>query len=100
MNRPGEIYLETSASALFSYGIARAYRYGLVGEEELDAARRALDGIRAAIVEDDQGRPVVTGISGPTDVGTYESYAEVPLQEDISYGVGATILALVEMSGL
>lgn len=100
MNRQGEIYLETSATALFSYAIARAYRYGVVGEEELDAAFRAVDGVREAIIEDENGRPVVTGISGPTDLGTYDFYASVPLQEDISYGVGAAILALVETSGL
>ncbi len=100
MNREGEIYLETSATALFAYAIARAHRYGIVGEEELDAALRAVDGVKEAIVDDENGRPVVTGISGPTDLGTYDFYAAVPLEEDLSYGVGAAILALVETSGL
>ena len=100
MNREGEIYLETSATALFAYAIARAHRYGIVGEEELDAAFRAVDGVKEAIVDDENGRPVVTGISGPTDLGTYDFYAAVPLEEDLSYGVGAAILALVETSGL
>ncbi len=100
MNRQGEIYLETSATALFSYAIARAYRYGIVGDEELGAALRAVAGVKEAIVEDEDGRPVVTGISGPTDLGNYDFYASVPLQEDISYGVGAAILSLVETSGL
>lgn len=100
MNREGEIYLETSATALFAYAIARAYRYGIVAEDELDAALRAVDGVKGAILEDENNRPVVTGISGPTDIGTYDYYASIPLQEDVSYGVGAAILALVETSGL
>ncbi|MGB8224949.1 MAG: glycoside hydrolase family 88 protein [Polyangiales bacterium] len=100
MNRPREIYLETSATALFAYGIARAYRYGILGESELQAARQAVEGVKRQIRTDEQGRPVVTGISKGTDPGTFEQYAAVPLGEDIHYGVGSAILALIETSGL
>jgi len=100
LNRPGDTYLETSAAALFAYGMARAYRYGIVGQRELDAAKRAVDGVLEAVELDEEGRPYVSGISGPTDVSTFEGYASVPLEDDLNYGVGAVILALLETSGV
>ncbi len=100
MNRPGEIYQETSGPALFAYGMARAYRYGFLGEQELAAALRAVEGVRGRIEPDAQGRPVVTDISLGTDPTNFETYASVPLRDDINYGVGAAILALIETSGL
>lgn len=100
MNRPDEIYLETSGSALFAYGMARAYRYGFVDHQELAAAQRAVEGVKQKIEYDEQGRPVVTGISLGTDPGDFENYANVNLADDINYGVGAAILALIETSGL
>ena len=99
-SHPGEFYQETSASALFAYGMARAYRYGLLDDEVLPAIEAAMDGVQAMIELDAQGRPVVTGISGPTTVGTLEMYGQVPLTDDITYGLGAVILALSETSGL
>lgn len=99
MNRPGEIYRETSASALFAYGMARAYRYGIVGEQEREAALLAMEGVEDMIRIDDDG-PVVTGVSLATDPWSFEEYAAVPVADDVNYGVGAVILALLETSGL
>ncbi len=100
LNRPGETYLETSATALFAVGLARARRAGVLDATALDPLHRAMAGVRARIVNDPQGRPVVTGISGPTSVGQFKDYAAVPLKDDVHYGVGAVILALIEVSGL
>lgn len=100
VNRPGESYLETSASALFAFALARGWRYGLVGDEAIPVIAAAIDGVIAQVVLSDDGRPVVTGVSGPTNVGTLDYYASVPLVDDISYGVGAVLLALTEVSGL
>lgn len=100
LNLPGEIYQETSGPALFAYGIARAFRYGILGEQELAAALLALEGVKERIEPDEEGRPVVTGISLGTDPTTFEGYAEVEQRDDVHYGVGAVILALVETSGL
>jgi unsaturated rhamnogalacturonyl hydrolase len=100
LNKPGIIYVETSASALFAFGLARAWRYGLVGDEALATLAEAMQGIEGQIVEGDDGMPVVTGISGPTNADKFEQYALVPLEEDLPFGVGAVILALVETSGL
>ncbi|MDH3653898.1 MAG: glycoside hydrolase family 88 protein [Myxococcales bacterium] len=100
MNRPGEIYQETSGPALFAYGMARAYRYGILGERELAAALLAVAGVKKRIQPDEQGRPVVTGISFGTDPTNFEGYAQVEQSDDVNYGVGAAILALIETSGL
>lgn len=100
LNRPDEIYLETSASALFAFGMARGYRNGHLDESVLPVVRRAMVGVIAAVDTNDEGQPVVTGISGPTTVGTFDDYAAVALGDDISFGVGAVLLALTETSGL
>jgi unsaturated rhamnogalacturonyl hydrolase len=100
VNRPGETYLETSAAALFALGLARGYRAGAQDRAVLPVIARAVAGIRARLVNDAQGRPVVTGVSGPTDVGTFSYYQGVKQADDLSYGVGAVILALIETSGL
>jgi unsaturated rhamnogalacturonyl hydrolase len=100
LNRPGETYLETSAAALFAYGMARAWRIGLLGDEVLPTVRQAMDGVRSMIVVGDDGKPTVTGTSGPTTAGTFEQYSRVPVKDDIAYGIGAVILALIETSGL
>ncbi len=100
MTHPGEIYLETSAAALFAFGLARSWRYGVIGDEALPAIALAMKGVRSRIVTGQDTLPVVTGISGPTTADKYEEYARVPLEDDLGYGVGAVILALIETSGL
>ncbi len=100
VNRPQETYLETSASALFAYGMARGYRYGFLDDSVLPSIASAMDGVEARILRDASDLPYVSDISGPTSVGDFRSYQNVDLGDDISYGVGAVILALIETSGL
>jgi unsaturated rhamnogalacturonyl hydrolase len=100
LSHPGESYLETSAAGLVAFGLARGYRYGYLNDSILPVIANALDGLRANIDRDDRGRPVVTDISGPTSVGGHDMYASVALEDDLSYGIGAVILALLEASGL
>jgi unsaturated rhamnogalacturonyl hydrolase len=100
MDRPEEIYLETSAAALFGFGLARGYRYGYLEADVLPTVQLALEGVRDRVRRDAQDRPYVTGISGPTTAGTFETYANVSLEEDRHFGVGAVILFLLEVSGL
>lgn len=100
VNRPGETYLETSATALFAFGLARGYRAGALDDSVLPAVRLALDGLRSRLREDETGRPIVTGVSGPTGVGTFENYARIAVVDDLHFGVGAVVLALLEASGL
>jgi len=99
MNRPGETYLETSVAALFAFGLARGYRYGYQEESILPVIAKAMQGVLSRVEESENG-PVVKGVSGPTNPGTLESYNKVKQVDDISYGVGAVLLALIEASGL
>ncbi len=101
-NRPGEgdNYIEPSSAALFAYGMARAYRYGILGQQELAAAKRAVEAVRDFIETDGRGRPFVAAISTGTEPHTLEGYTSVPVADDLNYGVGAVILALLETSGL
>ena len=50
-------YLETSATALFAYGIARAWRYGLLSDDDRRAAQKATAYVQENRIVDD----VVTG---------------------------------------
>jgi unsaturated rhamnogalacturonyl hydrolase len=101
MSHPDEPdnYLETSASALFAYGIARAYRYGILGDAERKVAQKAVEGVKQMIVDNGDGL-VVTGVSGTTDPWSLQMYLDVPVEDDVNYGLGAVILALIETSGL
>jgi unsaturated rhamnogalacturonyl hydrolase len=99
LSHPGEVYQETSATALFAFGMARAWRYGALDDSVLPVVHRAIDGVLEKI-EARAGGPVVVDVSGPTMAGTRAVYSEVPLREDLSFGVGAVILALIETSGL
>lgn len=100
INRGDETYLETSASALFAWALARGWRYGWLDDDVLPVIDRTIRGLEEVVVDDADGVPVVTGISVPTSVGTFAYYAALPVDDDISYGVGAVLLALIETSGL
>ena len=99
MTEPGEGYEEVSGSALFLFGLSRAWRYGFLGDDVLPALHRGKAGLLGAVHERDDG-PVIHGISGPTTAAAREDYLRVPLEEDLPYGVGAMILALIELAGL
>jgi unsaturated rhamnogalacturonyl hydrolase len=101
MSHPDEPdnYLETSATALFSYGIARAYRYDILGDAERKVALKAIEGVKEMIVDGGDG-PVVTGVSTATDPWSLQEYLDVAVEDDVNYGVGVAILALIETSGL
>jgi unsaturated rhamnogalacturonyl hydrolase len=94
-SHPGEIYLETSASALFALGLARGYHVGVLDASVVPVIKKAMDGVKTKIVND-----VVTDISGPTDAGDFQNYANVPLGSDFPFGVGGVILALMETADL
>ncbi len=95
LNRPGDTYLETSASALFAFALLRGNRIGLLGTPARDAAEKALAGL-LSVIEYDDGNPVVTGISKATNPGPSWMYARVPVGDDEPYGVGAVMMALEE----
>lgn len=90
-------WLETSCTSLFVYTIVKAVRHGCVGEDRLEAARKGYRGLMERIRYDDEGRLVVPDICIGTSAGDYAHYVARPRSENDLHGVGAFILACVEM---
>jgi unsaturated rhamnogalacturonyl hydrolase len=96
LNRPGETYLETSGSALFTYGILKGINEGIIAlNEHITVAEKGISGIKSKI-DTSSGQPVITGISKGTQPGGFDNYAGVELGDDIPYGIGGVILSLIE----
>ena len=94
MNRPGESYLETSATALFADALARAARLGIVSAAPSDrAAAMALSAVKGKIIPV-EGLATVSGTSIGTSPSGFETYADIPVGDDVNYGVGAVLMAL------
>jgi unsaturated rhamnogalacturonyl hydrolase len=105
-DRPGEEgnYVETSASAMFVYALAKGARLGYIDAGCRAAARAAFDSLAA--------RAIVTGPSGLTDLvgtcrsaglggkpyrdGSYGYYIGEPLRVNDMKGLGSFILAAIE----
>ena len=102
--RPGN-YLEASASCMFVYAIAKAVRVGAVPIGQLAIAQRGYRGILAQLVTiDDRGEVNLNGVCSvaglggdPYRDGSYEYYIKEPVIANDLKGVGAFILAAVEM---
>jgi unsaturated rhamnogalacturonyl hydrolase len=98
-------YLEASASAMFTYAFAKGARLGYLGPEYRVLANRAFDGMLAQFVT---ARPdglvsiggicKVAGLGGnPPRDGSYGYYVSEPVVADDYKGVGAFVLAAVEL---
>lgn len=96
LNRPGETYLETSGSALFNYGILKGMNEGMLDKNvHSTVVEKAIIGVKAKI-DISSGKPVVIGISKGTQPDGFDNYNGVEVGNDIPYGVGGVILALIE----
>jgi len=93
-------WLETSCTSLFVYAIAGAVKHGCVGEDRLDAARRAYRGLIGRLRSDEEGRLVVPDICIGTSAGDYQNYVTRPVSENDLHGVGAFILACAAMEAV
>lgn len=89
-------WLETSGTSLFIYAIAKAYQRGLVDEKGLEAAKRGYQGLLET-VQYAEGRFMLPKICIGTSAGDYQNYVTRPTSENDLHGVGAFILASVEM---
>jgi unsaturated rhamnogalacturonyl hydrolase len=99
----GGNYLEESASAMFTYALAKGARQGHLPADH----RRLAEKANAAIVErfittngdlDVTGCCVGTGLGGTPDRdGSFEYYAARPVATNDHHGVGAFLLASVEI---
>jgi unsaturated rhamnogalacturonyl hydrolase len=98
-------YLEESASAMFAYSFAKGARLGYLPPKYHALATRAFDGLIAqfATTDDDglvsiRGICKVAGLGGdPPRDGSYEYYVSEPVVADDYKGVGAFLLAAIEL---
>jgi unsaturated rhamnogalacturonyl hydrolase len=98
-------YSEASASAMFVYAMAKAIRNGYLGNEFMPAVKKGYQGIIANLIEVEPNGLVnltqvcqVAGLGGnPYRDGSYEYYVSTPIVSNDLKGVGAFIMAGVEM---
>jgi unsaturated rhamnogalacturonyl hydrolase len=99
-------YTEASASCMFVYAIAKGIRKGYLGPECLEVAQKGYAGIIEHLVEvDEDGQVNLTGICRVAGLGgeqrrdgSVEYYLSEPVGTNDYKGVGAFILAGVEMA--
>lgn len=84
-------YEEVSGSAAITAGILRGIQLGILGDEYLDPAMRAIDGILANIAADGTVLNVSAGTAMGGDAEHYKNILIAPM----AYGQSLTILALV-----
>jgi unsaturated rhamnogalacturonyl hydrolase len=101
-------YLEASASCMFVYALAKGARQGYLDQGALEAARRGYEGILEQFVDVDgsglvnlHGICSVGGLGGkPYRDGSFEYYVGEKVLSNEHKGVGAFILASVEIERL
>lgn len=104
--RPGN-YLESSASCMFAYALAKGARQGYLPTEHADASRRAYEGIVREFVRVApdggvdvekicRGAGLGDGPSGTYRDGSFAYYIGEPVVTNDHKGVGAFILASLE----
>lgn len=105
--RPGN-YLEASASSMFVYAIAKGIRKNYLDGELLPVARKGYEGLTRELVRvDADGRVHLTGICSVGGLGgknrrdgSFDYYMSEPVVSNDLKGVGAFILASVEIEQL
>ncbi|UCD36807.1 MAG: glycoside hydrolase family 88 protein, partial [Fidelibacterota bacterium] len=99
-------YLETSASAMFVYALAKGVKQDYLPPEYWAVAQNGYQGLLTNAIElDDDGRVSLTricsvaGLGGdPYRDGSFEYYISEPIVKNDLKGVGPFILASLEMS--
>ncbi len=98
-------YVESSASCMFVYALAKGIRNGYLASHCLEAAEKGYAGIIKLLVEmDDSGQANLISSSHTADFkgkqqrdSLYEYYAGKPMVTNDPIGVGAFLMAGVEM---
>lgn len=98
-------YLESSASAMFVYALARGVREGYLPEKYMKVAVRGWDGIKKEFIKtnadghaDWHGTVSVSGLGGnPYRDGSYEYYMSEKTRLNDAKGLGPAIKAALEM---
>lgn len=100
-------YLESSATALFVYTLAKAINKGYIGNEFIEPTQRAFEGmIKTFIRHESNGSYTITnccavaGLGGNANKyrdGSFEYYISEPIIENDPKSVGSFILAAIEV---
>lgn len=91
-------WLESSCSCLFIYTIAKAVNEGYIDKTYIEYAEKGYQGvIKHAIKLDEGGNVTLTGICIGTSIGVYDYYVNRETSENDLHGVGAFILASVQL---
>jgi unsaturated rhamnogalacturonyl hydrolase len=98
-------YLESSASAMFVYALAKGARQGYLPDSYFEVARKGYQGLTSRFIETDSaGRTNVTGMvsvgglgGDPYRDGSYRYYLSEKVVTNDPKGVGAFLLASAEM---
>jgi unsaturated rhamnogalacturonyl hydrolase len=101
-------YLESSASAMFVYALARSVNKGYISPAYRTAVQKGYAGLlKEFVVKDTEGRThftktvAVGGLGGsPNRNGTYAYYMSEPIRSDDFKGIGPFMLAALEMEQL
>lgn len=101
-------YLESSASCMFVYALAKGFRRGYLDERFLAVARKGYEGILEQFIEVDEAGWVhihqacsVAGLGGdPYRDGSFEYYISEPVRSNDPKAVGPFILASLELEAL
>ena len=89
-----ELWLETSCTSMFAYAITRAVNRGWIGQEYLQYAKKAFEGINTRITEDGG----IIGVSEGSSIGRdLEFYMHRKRPFDGHHGPGPVLLALTEL---
>ncbi|MFN7249341.1 MAG: glycoside hydrolase family 105 protein [Anaerobacillus sp.] len=94
-------WLESSGSCLFVYTIVKAINHNYIDQTYLPIAQKCFDGLVERMVSfDDEGRLQLEGICIGTSCGVYDYYVARETSTNDLHGLGAFILAAVELSKL
>ncbi|MCU0646180.1 MAG: glycoside hydrolase family 88 protein [bacterium] len=101
-------YLESSASCMFVYAIAKAVKMGYIDSKFLDVAQKGYQGILKNFIEADKDGSIqihqacsVAGLGGdPYRDGSYEYYVGEKIRSNDPKAVGPFILASLELESV
>lgn len=101
-------YLESSASAMFVYAIAKGVRQGVLPEKYLTTARAGWSGIQKEFIKettdgnlDWHGTVSVSGLGGkPYRDGSFDYYMSEKIRINDAKGLGPAVMAAIEMENL
>ena len=101
-------YLESSASAMFVYSLAKGVRQGNLPEKYLETVRKGWAGIQKEFIKelpdgslDWEGTVSVSGLGGnPYRDGSFDYYMSEKLRTNDVKGLGPAVMAAVEIESL